>query len=106
MEAGMSESGAAPRKVFMSHASEDKERFVLPFARRLRARGLDVWVDRWEMLPGDSLVKKIFTEGIGEAEAVIVVLSKHSVPYSAPPPTSPPFITSGTVQPSRWWHSH
>jgi hypothetical protein len=22
------------------------------------------------------------------------------------PPTSPPFITSGTVQPSRWWHSH
>jgi hypothetical protein len=79
MEARMSESDAAPRKVFMSHASEDKERFVLPLARELRARGLDVWVDRWEMLPGDSLVRKIFTEGIGEAEAVIVVLSKHSV---------------------------
>jgi TIR domain len=75
----MSESGATRRKVFMSHASEDKDRFVLPFATKLQARGLDVWVDRWEMLPGDSLVKKIFTEGIGEAEAVIVVLSKQSV---------------------------
>ena len=40
----------APR-AFMSHSSADKERFVLPFATRLRAAGIDVWVDRWEMLP-------------------------------------------------------
>lgn len=75
----MSQSESAQPKVFMSHASEDKERFVLPFAKELMARGLNVWVDRWEMLPGDSLVKKIFTEGLGEAEAVIVVLSRNSV---------------------------
>ena len=68
----------APR-VFMSHASEDKDRFVLPFAEKLRASGVDAWVDLWEMTPGDSLVKKIFTEGIGQADAVIVVLSKASV---------------------------
>ena len=68
----------APR-VFMSHASEDKERFVLGFARRLRERGIDVWLDRWEMYPGDSLVDKIFTEGIGKASAVVVVLSVYSV---------------------------
>lgn len=68
----------APR-VFMSHASEDKERFVLDFARQLRARGIDVWLDRWEMYPGDSLVDKVFTEGIGKASAVIVVLSQYSV---------------------------
>jgi hypothetical protein len=49
-------------RVFLSHASEDKARFVVPFADGLRARGLDVWVDRWEMLPGDSLVAKIFVE--------------------------------------------
>lgn len=66
-------------KVFVSHASEDKERFVLPFAEQLRASGVDAWVDQWEMVPGDSLVKKIFTEGIGDANAVIVVLSKVSV---------------------------
>ena len=39
---------AAP-KVFLSHASEDKDRFVLQFATQLRARGIDVWLDRWEM---------------------------------------------------------
>jgi hypothetical protein len=69
---------AAP-KVFLSHASEDKERFVIPFATALRAKGIDVWVDRWEMLPGDSLIQKIFEEGIKEASAVIVVLSAISV---------------------------
>lgn len=66
-------------KVFVSHASEDKARFVIPFATALRAQGIDAWVDRWEMLPGDSLVDKIFEEGLKEAAAVIVVLSSASV---------------------------
>ncbi len=65
-------------KVFVSHASEDKERFVLAFSRKLRERGIDAWVDKWEMLPGDSLVDKIFEEGIKQASAVIVILSKNS----------------------------
>ncbi len=68
-----------PPKVFVSHASEDKERFVLPFAHELRAAGVDVWVDQWQMVPGDSLVKKIFSEGLENADAVIVVLSKVSI---------------------------
>jgi hypothetical protein len=66
-------------KVFVSHAREDKERFVLGFAAKLRANGIDAWLDKWEMLPGDSLVDKIFEEGIKEAAAVIVVLSSFSV---------------------------
>ncbi|VVP65235.1 toll/interleukin-1 receptor domain-containing protein [Pseudomonas fluorescens] len=66
-------------KVFVSHASEDKDRFVLHFAQQLRANGIDAWLDKWEMLPGDSLIEKIFEEGIKEAQAVIVVLSKNSV---------------------------
>jgi len=65
-------------KVFVSHASEDKDRFVLKFAERLRSKGIDAWLDKWEMLPGDSLVNKIFDEGIKEAEAVIVILSEFS----------------------------
>jgi TIR domain len=68
---------AAPR-VFISHASEDKERFVLPFAQDLRAEGVNAWVDQWAMLPGDSLVRKIFTEGLDNAVAVVVVLSRVS----------------------------
>lgn len=70
--------GAAPR-VFLSHASEDKARFVLPFAEDLRRAGVDAWVDAWEMLPGDSLVRKIFAEGLDRAAAVVVVLSRNSI---------------------------
>lgn len=66
-------------KVFVSHASEDKDRFVVEFARRLRENGVDAWLDQWEMKPGDSLVDKIFEEGLKEARAVIVVLSAFSV---------------------------
>lgn len=66
-------------KVFVSHASEDKSRFVVDFARRLRENGVDAWLDQWEMKPGDSLVDKIFEEGLKDARAVIVVLSKCSV---------------------------
>jgi len=66
-------------KVFVSHATEDKDHFVLQFAERLRQNGIDAWVDKWEMHPGDSLVSKIFDEGIRNAQAVIVVLSKISV---------------------------
>ena len=65
--------------MFISHASEDKDRFTVDFATRLRERGINAWIDQWEMLPGDSLIDKIFEEGIGNAQAVIVVISKHSV---------------------------
>lgn len=66
-------------KVFVSHASEDKERFVTKFATKLRENGVDAWLDKWEMLPGDSLVDKIFEEGLKEAQAVIIVLSSYSI---------------------------
>jgi hypothetical protein len=66
-------------KVFISHASEDKERFVLDFARKRRSKGIDAWVDRWEMLPGDSIIDKIFEEGIAQAQAMIVVVSEYGV---------------------------
>ena len=66
-------------KAFVSHSSADKERFVLGFARRLMAQSINAWVDKWEMKPGDSLVKKIWDEVIAEADAFIVVLSRDSV---------------------------
>jgi hypothetical protein len=64
---------------FISHAHADKERFVLDFSRRLRGKGIDAWVDTWEMLPGDSLVGKIFNEGLKSCTAFIVILSDNSV---------------------------
>lgn len=66
-------------KVFISHASEDKENFVRPFATRLLAHGINPWVDEWEIQAGDSLVQRIFDEGIESADAFIAVISQSSV---------------------------
>jgi hypothetical protein len=66
-------------RAFISHASEDKSRFVVEFATKLRAAGVDAWVDAWEIRAGDSLVRKIFSQGIDEADVFIVVLSETSV---------------------------
>lgn len=68
-----------PRKAFISHASEDKERFVEAFVRRLREKGVDAWYDEWEIQPGDSIVDKIFEHGIKTADVFIVILSRNSV---------------------------
>lgn len=72
-------SGFTAPKVFLSHASEDKERFVLSFAAALREKGVDVWLDKWEILPGDSLVDKLLEEGLKEADAVLIVVSPASI---------------------------
>ena len=78
-EVETSAAPAAPPKVFVSHASEDKQRFVNGFAARLRENGVDAWLDQWEMKPGDSLVDRIFEQGLKSAQAVIIVLSAVSV---------------------------
>jgi len=66
-------------KVYLIHATEDKERFVVNFAKALRAKGIDVWLDQWEMKVGDKLIEKMFDQGIKNASAFLIVLSKNSV---------------------------
>lgn len=65
--------------VFVSHASEDKDRFVTVFATKLRANGINAWLDKWEIQPGDSLVDKVFEKGIRAAQIVIIILSRNSI---------------------------
>jgi len=45
--------------LFLSHSAKDKE-VVRPVAERLRADGLRVWFDEWEIKPGDSIPAKRF----------------------------------------------
>jgi len=66
-------------KAFISHASEDKPRFVESFATLLREFGVNAWLDKWEMQPGDNLVDRIFEEGIKSTDAFVIVLSQNSV---------------------------
>jgi hypothetical protein len=63
--------------VFISYSSKDKE-FVDKLAIRLVKDRIKVWVDRWEINVGDSLIDKI-QKGLTDSSFLIVVLSKHSV---------------------------
>ena len=61
--------------VFISHASEDKDEVVTPLAAALRAGGLSVWYDDFELKIGDSLRRNI-DRGIASSRFGIVVLSR------------------------------
>lgn len=61
--------------VFISHASEDKERVVRPLAHALKDSGLKVWYDEFELRIGDSLRRKI-DKGLANSRFGVVVLSK------------------------------
>lgn len=61
--------------VFISHASEDKDDLVRSLAHALRAGGLSVWYDEFELRIGDSLRRKI-DRGLASSRFGIVVLSK------------------------------
>lgn len=61
--------------VFISHASEDKDELVRPLANALKASGLKVWFDEFELKIGDSLRRKI-DKGLATSRFGIVVLSK------------------------------
>lgn len=71
--------GSIVMKAFVSHSTTDQERFVRGLATRLQTDGVDTWYAEWGLLDGDSLVQRIFAEGIGEADVFIVVLSANSV---------------------------
>lgn len=68
----------APR-VFLSHSSLDKDEFVEPLATALRERGVDAWLDKWELLPGDSLIQRIVNEAITATDVLAAVISTNSV---------------------------
>lgn len=77
----MSNQDAEPQApgAFLSHASEDKATFVEPLGRELAALGIRPWLDKWEILPGDSLVQKLFDEGLAHVDVVIIAISAYSV---------------------------
>ena len=63
-------------RVFISHSSRD-EPAVQVLATGRRARGIDVWLDIWEIAPGDDIVARI-NQGLQQADAGVIVFSEHS----------------------------
>ena len=56
-----------PKRVFCSHRQSDKPQ-VKEFAAQLLAKGIDAWVDEWEILPGDDFVLEI-NDGLARYDA-------------------------------------
>lgn len=64
-------------KIFLSHNSNDKEA-VEAIGSWLTKKGYSVWLDKWCLTAGDSLVEKI-GEGIETSDKLVVFLSPDSV---------------------------
>jgi len=62
------------RDVFISHAWEDKN-FARPFSEHLRAIGVSVWFDEYELKLGDSLRRRI-EDGLKNSRHGLVLLSQ------------------------------
>ena len=69
---------ASPKRLFISYSNADRD-FAERFAAALQGEGQEVWFAKWEIGPGDSIVSKIFEEGLRDAAAFAVILSKESV---------------------------
>jgi predicted ATPase len=61
--------------VFLSHSSKDKPA-VRELAQRLKADGLRVWFDEWEIRPGQHFLKKI-NEGLETSKVLVVCMSQQ-----------------------------
>jgi hypothetical protein len=62
--------------VFLSHSWKDKV-VVRPLADRLRADGLRVWLDEWEIKPGDNIPAKI-EEGLEHSRVLVLCMSANA----------------------------
>jgi hypothetical protein len=73
----VTEASPASPKAFLCHSSEDKV-LAERLARDLAAAGVDVWFDKWEIRPGDSLRRKI-DAGIESATFFFALLTPSSL---------------------------
>ena len=63
--------------IFISYSREDSA-FADHLAKNLVMHRHNVWMDRWELNVGDSLIERIQT-ALTSSSAILVILSKHSV---------------------------
>ena len=65
-------------KVFVSYSHADKE-FAQKLAEDLIELGIDIWIDKWEIFPGDSIIDKIYSEGLENTDIILILLSTSSI---------------------------
>ncbi|MGQ5832923.1 toll/interleukin-1 receptor domain-containing protein [Serratia marcescens] len=63
--------------IFISYSHDNKD-FVDKLAIQLVHRNVNVWLDRWELSIGDSIIDKV-QDAVDGASALLVILSKASI---------------------------
>lgn len=66
-----------PLQVFLCHASQDKP-YVLRLHRFLKQHGVQPWLDREELLPGQNWAVEI-SKALDASDVILVCLSKNSI---------------------------
>lgn len=66
------------KKAFISYSHSDSK-FTDRLSKSLMEKGQDVFYDKWDIQPGDSIVEKIFDVGLSECSAFLIVLSNNSI---------------------------
>jgi hypothetical protein len=63
--------------VFLSHSSKDKP-VARKLAQRLKAEGIRVWLDEWEIQPGDIIGLKV-EQGLQNSRVLVLIMSSHAL---------------------------
>lgn len=64
-------------QIFLSHSKENRD-FIERLANDLRVGRINVWVDEWEIPPGESFRKQIFEEGVPSSDLFFVYFTLAS----------------------------
>lgn len=64
-------------RVFISHSHQDKP-FVERLLKDLLDANLNVWLDKQELAPGDSVIEKV-SHGLRNSDYLVAVLSRSSI---------------------------
>ncbi len=62
--------------VFLSHSSQNKD-VVQDLANRLKSDGVRVWLDEWEIRPGDSIPAKV-EDGLENSRVLVLCMSAEA----------------------------
>lgn len=65
------------KKVFLSHSFMDKS-LVTSVALDLKEKGIETWLDAFDILPGESIITKI-NQGLNDCDFILLFLSQNSV---------------------------
>ncbi len=68
--------------VFVSHSSEDKEKYIEPIVSDLEECYINIWIDKRKIVPGDNLRKSIFRDGLDKADVALIFFTEKSLKSS------------------------